>query len=212
MRKSIWLSLVVGILALGGGGWWLWQQHDASAHKTAYVLDTSTQGSTGTGASSSSNLSGALQEQVVGQASNGTANTQQNSTDTAKNAKSEVTLNPAEFKLYEKYKDSKDALFVDMTVGTGPEATAGKKLSVNYRGWLTNGSIFDQNVDSNKPFQFTMGAHGVITGWEQGLYGMKAGGERLLIIPPAAGYGNIAQGPIPANSVLIFDVKLLSVD
>lgn len=103
-------------------------------------------------------------------------------------------------------------MFADIAVGNGLEAASGRKLSVNYRGWLTNGSIFDQNVDSTKPFVFTLGAGSVIPGWEQGVNGMKVGGERLIIIPPAAGYGNVPQGSIPASSVLVFYVKLLWVE
>lgn len=123
-----------------------------------------------------------------------------------------ATLNPAEFGQYEKYKTANDAVFAEIVAGAGAGATSGKKLSVNYRGWLTNGSIFDQNTDATKPFVFTLGGGSVIKGWEQGIYGMKAGGERLVIVPPAVGYGNIPQGPIPANSVLVFYVKLLSVE
>jgi FKBP-type peptidyl-prolyl cis-trans isomerase len=103
-------------------------------------------------------------------------------------------------------------MFAEITTGNGSVAGAGKKVHVNYRGWLTNGTIFDENLDAGKPFAFTLGAGNVIPGWEQTVAGMKVGGERLLIIPPSVGYGTKGQGPVPANAIMIFYVKLLSVD
>lgn len=143
--------------------------------------------------------------------SNNTPKTQQPGS-TNNQSSDQVTLDPTKFKAYEKYKDGQTAFFAELTKGNGAEATAGKKLSVLYRGWLTDGRIFDQNADQNKPFSFTLGSGQVIAGWEQGLAGMKVGGERLIIVPPAAGYGAVANGPIPANAVLVFDVKLVAVE
>jgi len=100
----------------------------------------------------------------------------------------------------------------DTKVGTGKEATAGRKVSVHYTGWLTNGKKFDSSRDRDEPFDFVLGAHQVITGWDEGVAGMKVGGKRQLRIPPAAGYGkNGAGNVIPPNAVLIFDVELLDV-
>jgi hypothetical protein len=126
------------------------------------------------------------------------------------------TLDPTKFGQYDIYKDAKytTALFGEVKPGTGDEvtaATSGKTLIVNYSGWLTNGQMFDQNISSTKPFSFVYGKGSVIPGWEQGIFGMKVGGERLLIVPPAVGYGATGQGPIPGNSVLIFDVKLIGI-
>jgi FKBP-type peptidyl-prolyl cis-trans isomerase len=103
--------------------------------------------------------------------------------------------------------------YQDLTVGTGAEATAGKKVSVHYTGWLTNGTKFDSSVDRGQPFQFTLGAHEVISGWDQGVAGMKVGGKRKLTIPPDLGYGAAGTpgGPIPPNATLVFDVELLDV-
>ncbi len=98
----------------------------------------------------------------------------------------------------------------DQVVGTGTEAKAGSTVSVNYTGRLQDGTVFDTSV-GRTPFQFTLGGGQVIAGWDQGLQGMKVGGKRLLIIPPALGYGAVTYGPIPANSTLIFEVELLSV-
>lgn len=98
----------------------------------------------------------------------------------------------------------------DITVGTGEEAKAGDSLTVNYKGTLTNGTVFDQSY-GKQPFTFTLGQGQVIPGWDQGLVGMKVGGKRHLVIPPNLGYGNQAAGSIPPNSTLIFDVELLKV-
>lgn len=117
---------------------------------------------------------------------------------------------PESFGQYEKYKDDKSALFGDLQIGTGSEAAVGKKVAVYYKGWLTNGQLFDQSID--KTFVFTIGAHQVIPGWEQDIIGMKIGGVRRMIIPPTVGYGAKGQGPIPANAVLIFDVQLAAVE
>lgn len=107
----------------------------------------------------------------------------------------------------------------DTTVGTGEEATAGKQVTVHYTGWLHNptapdkhGSKFDSSRDRNDPFSFTLGARQVISGWDNGVAGMKVGGTRTLIIPSELGYGaRGAGGVIPPNATLVFDVELLGV-
>jgi FKBP-type peptidyl-prolyl cis-trans isomerase len=106
--------------------------------------------------------------------------------------------------------------YTDIKIGDGAAATAGKKVSVHYTGWLSNngakGAKFDSSLDRGQPFQFTLGAHQVIAGWDEGVAGMKVGGERTLIIPPELGYGaRGAGGVIPPNATLIFDVQLLGV-
>ena len=106
--------------------------------------------------------------------------------------------------------------YTDDTTGNGAAATAGKKVSVHYTGWLYNngvkGAKFDSSVDRGQPFQFTLGAHQVIAGWDEGVAGMKVGGKRTLIIPPELGYGaRGAGGVIPPNATLMFDVELLGV-
>jgi peptidylprolyl isomerase len=106
--------------------------------------------------------------------------------------------------------------YTDEKIGDGPEATAGKKVSVHYTGWLSDngakGKKFDSSVDRGQPFQFTLGARQVIAGWDEGVAGMKVGGKRTLIIPPELGYGaRGAGGVIPPNATLIFDVELLGV-
>lgn len=101
----------------------------------------------------------------------------------------------------------------DEVVGTGAEATPGATVSVRYTGMLPDGSVFDTTAArNNEPFTFVLGQGSVIQGWDQGLVGMKEGGKRRLIIPPAMGYGAQGIGPIPPNATLIFDVELLSVN
>lgn len=100
----------------------------------------------------------------------------------------------------------------DIKEGTGAEAVDGKTVSVNYTGWLTDGTQFDSSV-GREPFQFPLGAGRVIPGWDQGVKGMKVGGKRKLTIPPALGYGEQGTpgGPIPPNATLVFEVELLAV-
>jgi peptidylprolyl isomerase len=106
--------------------------------------------------------------------------------------------------------------YTDNKVGDGATATAGNKVSVHYTGWLykdgAKGAKFDSSLDRGQPFDFTLGAHQVIEGWDEGVAGMKVGGERTLIIPPELGYGaRGAGGVIPPNATLMFDVQLLKV-
>lgn len=106
--------------------------------------------------------------------------------------------------------------YTDTKPGTGPAAKPGDKLVMQYTGWLDEhgkkGKKFDSSRDHGAPFSFTLGAHQVIPGWDEGIAGMKAGGERTLIIPPALAYGsNGAGGVIPPNATLIFDVELLRI-
>ena len=102
--------------------------------------------------------------------------------------------------------------FRDMVVGTGTAAADNKKLSVNYTGWLLNGTKFDSSRDPGRtPFQFTLGKGEVIKGWDEALATMKVGGRRQLIIPANLAYGTAGTGTIPPNSTLVFDVELLSV-
>ncbi|PPQ93731.1 hypothetical protein CVT25_013071 [Psilocybe cyanescens] len=98
----------------------------------------------------------------------------------------------------------------DAKVGTGPMAKKGNTVRMRYVGKLTNGKEFDKNV-SGKPFTFHLGKGEVIKGWDEGIVGMQVGGERILTIPPAMGYGSKKQDVIPGNSTLVFEVKLLEI-
>jgi FKBP-type peptidyl-prolyl cis-trans isomerase len=100
----------------------------------------------------------------------------------------------------------------DITVGTGAEAKKGDTVSVNYTGWLTDGTMFDSSLDSGQPFTFGLGQGMVISGWDEGVAGMKVGGKRVLTIPSSMGYGEAgAGGVIPPNATLVFEVDLLGI-
>jgi FKBP-type peptidyl-prolyl cis-trans isomerase len=106
----------------------------------------------------------------------------------------------------------------DITVGTGTEAVPGDLVSVLYVGKLSDGTVFDSSAaHGNAPLSFTLGQQGLIAGFQIGVNGMKVGGERVMSIPPTLGYGaqavTDASGTviIPANSTLLFDVKLVNV-
>lgn len=102
--------------------------------------------------------------------------------------------------------------YKDTKVGTGPVAKAGQTATVQYTGWLPDGTKFDSSRDRKEPFQFPLGAHRVIPGWDEGVAGMHVGGRRLLVVPPDLGYGAAgAGGVIPPNATLVFDVELLGV-
>ena len=104
---------------------------------------------------------------------------------------------------------------VDLALGTGAVANAGNRITVSYSGFLFDANGVEtkgRQFDSSSAFTFTLGTGQVIKGWDQGLIGMRVGGQRRLIIPPSLGYGNQPVGnTIPANSTLVFDVRLISV-
>jgi FKBP-type peptidyl-prolyl cis-trans isomerase FkpA len=107
----------------------------------------------------------------------------------------------------------------DIRLGSGTAAQLGDAVLVHYTGWLQNadgsrGSKFDSSRDRGQPFTFTLGQGQVIKGWEEGVRGMKVGGQRRLIIPSVLGYGvrGAAGGMIPPNSTLIFEVELIKVN
>lgn len=103
-----------------------------------------------------------------------------------------------------KYKDKK--------VGKGVEALSNSRVTVHYKGWLDNGTVFDTSRGMNRePLSFTIDNDQIIQGWHQGVKGMKVGGIRELTIPPALGYADQEMGKIPPNSTLHFEIELLDV-
>ncbi len=108
----------------------------------------------------------------------------------------------------------------DLVPGQGEAATAGRRVVVNYTGWLYDASApdhkgkeFDSSTANPDHFAFTLGAGSVIKGWDQGVAGMKTGGKRRLVIPPELGYGEEgAGGVIPPGATLVFDVELLAIE
>ena len=101
----------------------------------------------------------------------------------------------------------------DEVVGTGAVAAAGDRVTVNYVGSFTDGTVFDASANHGSTgFPFVLGTEAVIKGWDQGIVGMKVGGKRKLVVPPELGYGSQDYGPIPGNSALVFTVELLRVE
>ena len=103
----------------------------------------------------------------------------------------------------------------DLVLGTGATAVAGNSITVAYTGWLYDTSKADgkgNQFDSQSSIQFQIGVGKLIKGWDQGIPGMKVGGQRRLIIPPDLAYGSTSpSSSIPPNATLVFDIKLLSV-
>ncbi len=104
----------------------------------------------------------------------------------------------------------------DTKIGTGATPQPGQICVMHYTGWLyqngAKGEKFDSSVDRGQPFEFAIGKHQVIAGWDEGVASMKVGGKRTLVIPPELGYGvRGAGGVIPPNATLIFDMELLAV-
>ena len=105
--------------------------------------------------------------------------------------------------------------YTDTKIGDGAVAEKGYLVAVQYTGWLYKnggkGAKFDSSLDRDKAFTFKLDAGQVIKGWDEGVAGMKVGGKRTLVIPPELAYGaSGANGVIPPNATLTFDVELVS--
>jgi FKBP-type peptidyl-prolyl cis-trans isomerase len=98
--------------------------------------------------------------------------------------------------------------YKDLKIGKGDQALLGKTVVVKYTGYLTDGTLVDSSADQGKSLEFTLGKGEVIEGFDDGVFGMKVGGQRQLVIPPEAGYGETGSGKIPPNATLVFVVKL----
>ena len=101
------------------------------------------------------------------------------------------------------------ALYRDLTAGTGEPAAAGTLVAIHYAGNLPDGTPFDANGPSDPPYEFRLGAGEVVRGFDEAVTGMRVGGKRQVVIPPALGYGAQPNGPIPANAVLVFTIELV---
>ena len=102
--------------------------------------------------------------------------------------------------------------YTDVASGQGDEAAPGRTVRVHYTGWLPDGKKFDSSRDRGEPFAFTLGAGQVITGWDEGVKGMKVGGRRKLVLPPQMAYGDGGAPPdIPPGATLVFDVEVLGI-
>ena len=96
--------------------------------------------------------------------------------------------------------------YQDIETGEGEPATSGDAVEVAYTGWLSDGTQFDSGS-----LTFTLGAGRVVAGFDEGVQGMRVGGVRRIVIPPALGYGSQARGAIPPNSILVFRIEVLSI-
>jgi len=102
--------------------------------------------------------------------------------------------------------------YVEVTAGTGTQATAGKTVKVHYTGKFPDGKVFDSSIPRGEPLEFVLGIGKVIKGWDEGIALMKVGGKAQLTIPPHLAYGERgAGGVIPPNATLVFDVELVDV-
>jgi FKBP-type peptidyl-prolyl cis-trans isomerase FkpA len=108
--------------------------------------------------------------------------------------------------------DSGQLVIEDVVVGTGATAAAGDTVTVDYIGTFTDGTVFDAaSLHSPGTYTFPLGVGQVIPGWDQGIVGMRVGGQRKLTIPPSLAYGSQGNGPIPPNTTILFGIKLLSI-
>lgn len=105
-----------------------------------------------------------------------------------------------------------ELIIEDLQEGTGEAVVTGDNITIHYTGMLTNGAVFDSSVERGEPFKTQIGVGQLIVGWDEGIPGMKVGGKRKLTIPAHKAYGDRNIGKIPANSTLIFDVELISID
>jgi FKBP-type peptidyl-prolyl cis-trans isomerase len=209
MQDKVIATIAVAVgLALGGCAILIWYISRPDGSTVSQTLRTANNETMAAAGSTLPTKTGTASSNPT----NTTANNTQNQQAAGNPQASGATLDPKQFSRYDKYVNDQAASFATISEGSGAEAAAGKKVSVNYRGWLTNGQIFDENIDPSKPFSFALGSGQVIRGWDQGVAGMRVGGERLIIIPPAVGYGSTGKGPIPGNAVLVFDVKVVAVE
>lgn len=205
-------------LSLAGGGYLLFRGNfkKVSLNDGASSMNASSDAAPATaGTNSVNNLNVASgSASSLGQLNNASGASQGASTPNRSTAGTS-TVDPSTFAQYEKYKDNGSALFGDVQAGSGAALGDNQQATILYKGWLTNGTLFDQSrTDSSgrlQPLAFTEGGHQVIPGMEEGVAGMKAGGIRLIIVPPGQGYGSQGQGNIPGGAVLVFEVQLLDV-
>ncbi|MCA9364052.1 FKBP-type peptidyl-prolyl cis-trans isomerase [Candidatus Kaiserbacteria bacterium] len=100
----------------------------------------------------------------------------------------------------------------DIRIGIGAAAVEGDTVTVDYVGSTQDGVQFDNSYQRGEPFTFTLGERKVIPGWEQGILGMRTGGQRVLVVPADLAYGDYQVGPIKAGSTLVFAVELLAIE
>lgn len=206
---TVWVVLAI---LLAGGGFWLGLHHGSSSKQfpndgASSLADSgSSLSPSAAGASLNvSNASATSLGQLNAALQTGASGSPQASSSGQAASSSSSPIDPSTFSQYDKYKNNSTALFGEVRVGSGASLGVNQKATIAYKGWLTNGTMFDQSSS----FGFTLGAHQVIPGMEEGVSGMKVGGTRLIIIPPDLGYGAQGQGSIPGDAVMVFEVQLL---
>lgn len=113
--------------------------------------------------------------------------------------------------LGEMMRHSSGLYYLDLRVGDGGLARHGSVVEVRYVGFLPDGRLFDAVRQEDRPLLFELGKGAVIRGWDEGISGMRVGGVRRLVVPARMGYGRRAPDPMLANTVLVFDIELVSV-
>jgi len=213
-------SGLVAVIIIAGVGFFIYNRQDSPKQSAVNASQNVSDNTIALGGEKAPENSGGLNVntgesigQLVNKASQG-ASASANGTSAA--PAGGPSIDPSTFKEYDKYLSGTSGLFADIQKGTGTQLAQGKKAVVVYKGWLTNGTLFDESRTGadgkTQAFSFTLGSNEVIPGWEQGMTNMKVGGIRLLIVPPAVGYGKAGQGPVPPNAVLVFAVQLVSVE
>ena len=219
MRKAVIISVSLTlIVVLAIGGVFAWRHYHPSSEAAdsnggSVALDSEGSATTKSGIPLSvgqTNPSATQQNDQAASNNNGLKVTSSGTNTSGNSSSASADPDPITF---DKYKSVTQSQYQELVVGSGDAAAAGKKAEVLYRGWLTDGTLFDQSYVKGQanPFVFTPGDHKVISGWEAGIIGMKVGGKRLLILTPDLAYGAKGYGPIPPNAVLIFEIELLAV-
>ena len=109
--------------------------------------------------------------------------------------------------------DTSGLRWEDVRVGTGPEVRPNSRVSVDYVGRLLDGKQFDSSYDRGVPLECTLGKDKLLPGWERGLQGMRAGGKRVVTVPPELAFGAEGRdGEIPPNATLVFEIELIEVE
>jgi FKBP-type peptidyl-prolyl cis-trans isomerase FkpA len=210
-NKQLLAATTVLIICAGFWGWQYLSKpssgKNAAFQQKSSLLDTESSSLSVSQNGSSINLGQIPREGLEGN--------QRDSDNTVNSSATNTEINPTMFKEYEKYKDQDTALFGEISKGDGAEIAANNKAAIVYRGWLTDGTLFDSSpkgADGKyQAMSFTVGANEVIPGLEQGLGGMKVGGKRLIIIPPAVGYGASGHNNVPPNAVMVFEIALVGI-
>ncbi len=218
-KRIIFSSLGICVLVAGvGTGTVIYLSHNKPNQAVSDRVTTSSYGS-GLSVTNSSSSNG-LQQSTLEKSDSSQTATNSSTVSSTVPSNALKLLDPSTFKQYDtqKYLQGTTAFYTDLQLGTGATLNKpGQKAAILYKGWLTSGAMFDktqvnaQGQNITYSFVFDANPPQVIAGFDEGLAGMKVGGVRLFIIPPAAAYGSEAHGPIPANSVLIFQVQLMEI-